>query len=196
MVGKPVEKSGGVPLWLLRASLEPISQQRLHESAELAARLEQPHLHPAAHVFVNVEAHLHVVRTAVLCRWPSDLLRPEPSIPVSHEQLKLLLNGQELGRAFSWLGVQVAPGDGDARMRKRGVYYVNRRSTVHSVRSMGVPEPVRRHLAPDTHPPCRLLNNSQNLGPVQVPATFARRDHRQIVISTGPERHKVIRQRS
>ena len=38
-------------------------------------------------------------------------------------------------------------------------HYVNRRSTVHRMTRMGVPEPVWRHLAPDACSPGCLLDN-------------------------------------
>jgi hypothetical protein len=68
--GSPLKQPGGPVLCLL---LEPIPQQRLHQGAELAASFKQAHLHLAQNVLVDVEGHLHVVRTAVLRSWPSHL---------------------------------------------------------------------------------------------------------------------------
>jgi len=49
------------------------------------------------------------------------------------------------------------PGNSDARMGKGGAHYMDRRSAVRRMRCMGVPEPVRRHLAPDACSPGRVV---------------------------------------
>src|SRR5271157_188344 len=60
---------------------KPVLQQRFDQSAELPASFKKAHLDLAPNVLVDVDGHLHVVRAAVLRRWPSHPLCGPHCVP-------------------------------------------------------------------------------------------------------------------
>ena len=93
--------------------------------------------------------------------------------PVASAQFWPYLKRQELTGAFFRPGMQVTSGGGDTRMTQGGLHQMNGRAAIQSMRSMGVPQPVRGNGNFDSGPPGRPFYNAPDAGVRQRLSPFA-----------------------